>query len=205
VVVALGDRVAVTVTGLDGEAIGVEHTRVHVGGVALQPRHECRADVEGDLLEVVHDVEDAVGAVDAAGRGVRRVALGRHPLVPVVIGGGRVLDLDRLQPRVLAGRLVEVPVDGDGAIEHQNSWRARWTSRRPPRGITTRPDASMCQRRRSASGSTPISVPAATTLKRSMTERRMWAPLPTVVWSMMIESSITAPSLTHTLRPRIEL
>ena len=29
--------------------------------------------------------------------------------------------------------------------------------------------------------------------------------MPTVVWSMTIESSITAPSFTHTERPRIEL
>src|SRR2546427_4455479 len=42
-------------------------------------------------------------------------------------------------------------------------------------------------------------------LNRSMMARRTRAPLPTLVWSMTIESSITAPSLTHTDRPRIEL
>ena len=171
VVVDLCDRVAVAVAPLGREAIGVEHPRVHVGGVALEPRHQRRPDVEGDLLEVVDDVQDPIGAVDAAGRGVGRVALRRHPLVPVVIRRGGVLDLDRFQPWVLAGRLVEVPVDRNGTIGHQGSSRPRRNSRRPPRGITTMPDPSTCQRRRSVSGSRPISLPAGTMLKRSTTAR----------------------------------
>ena len=56
-----------------------------------------------------------------------------------------------------------------------------------------------------AAGSWPISTSAGMMLNRSMMARRRWAPLPTLVWSMTIESSITAPSLTHTDRPRIEL
>ena len=45
-----------------------------------------------------------------------RVALGGDALVPVVVRIGRVLDLDRLEPGVLARRLVEVPVDADEAV-----------------------------------------------------------------------------------------
>src|SRR5262249_47772091 len=147
----------------------------------------------------------AIGAVHTAGGGVGRVALGAHPRVPIVVGGRRVLDLDRLQPRVLTGRLVEVAVDCDEPVLDHGSSRALRNARRPPRGTTTSPEESTCQRWRSAAWSRPISASAGTMLKRSTIARRSRAPLPTVVWSMMIESSITAPSLTHTLRPRIEL
>src|SRR5207247_11364262 len=59
------------------------------------------------------DVEHAVLVVHAPRRGVRRVALGGHPLVPVVVRRGRVLHFHRLEPRVLARWLVEVPVNDD--------------------------------------------------------------------------------------------
>src|SRR5439155_362331 len=180
-----------------------------------------RIDAVVDLFpSVTADAPDAPGLVGGQDRELH-AGLGQHlqrlvvggglgqphalRLVPVVIRRGGVLDLDRFQPWVLAGRLVEVPVDRNGTVGHQGSSRPRRNSRRPPRGITTMPDPSTCQRRRSVSGSRPISLPAGTMLKRSTTARLMWAPLPTVVWSMMIESSITAPSFTHTLRPRIEL
>src|SRR3972149_5274284 len=41
-------------------------------------------------------------------------------------------------------------------------------------------------------------------LKRSTITRRRCAPFPTAVKSMRIESSMTAPSFTHTPRPRME-
>src|SRR5262249_29621627 len=46
---------------------------------------------------------------------VRRVALGRDPRVPVVVGGGGGLDVDALEPGALARRLVEETVDRDEA------------------------------------------------------------------------------------------
>src|SRR5207247_5742130 len=82
------------------------------------------------------DVEHAVLVVHAPRRGVRRVALGGHPLVPVVVRRGRVLHFHRLEPRVLARWLVEVPVNDDRAV--LNSSRPLKNSRRPPRGTTTR-------------------------------------------------------------------
>ena len=53
-------------------------------------------------------VGDARGAVGG-------VTLGGDALVPVVIGGGGVLDLDGFEPGIFAGRLVEVAVDADVA------------------------------------------------------------------------------------------
>src|SRR5439155_13953195 len=122
-----------------------------------------------DLLEIVDDVEHAVVVVDTPGRGVRRVALRGHALVPVVERRRRVLHLDRLEPGTLARRLIEVAVDDDRAV--QNSSIPRRNSRRPPRGTTTRPEASTWEVRRSAAGPWPISAPAAMTLHRSMTAR----------------------------------
>ena len=50
-----------------------------------------------------------------AGGAVGGVALGGDALVPVVIGGGGVLDFDGFEPGILARRLVEVAVDADVA------------------------------------------------------------------------------------------
>ena len=144
VVVDLGDRVAVTAPGRPAPPVGLENLRVDVRAMALEPGGERRTDVEGDLLVVVDDVEDAIIGPDAPRGGVRRVALGGHALVPVVPRVGRGLGLDRLEPGVLAGRLVEVAVDGDELRLDlaQKSSRPERNSRRPPRGITTSPEGS---------------------------------------------------------------
>ena len=88
VIVDLGDGVAVTAVGLCAATVGLEDALVDVRRVAVEPREEGGSDVEGDLLEVVDDVDDAVVLSDPARGGVRRVALRRHTLVPVMIGRG---------------------------------------------------------------------------------------------------------------------
>ena len=95
--------------------VGVEDGPVDLRAGPLHPGEERRPDVEADRGVVVDDVDDAVPGVEDAGGRVRRVALGRDALVPVVVGGGRVLDLDLLEPGVLPRRLVEMPVDADEA------------------------------------------------------------------------------------------
>jgi len=50
-----------------------------------------------------------------AGGAVGGVALGGDALVPVVVGGGGVLDLDGFEPGVFARGLVEVSVDAEVA------------------------------------------------------------------------------------------
>ena len=134
VVVRLGDGVPVTAPGRDAGPIGLEDPRVHVGPLGLEPGEQGRPDVEGDPLEVVGDVGDPVPGVHPAGRGVRRVALGRHARVPVVVRIRRVLRLHDLEPGVLARGLVEVTVDRDVARVAQTEPSMSRLCARPPRG-----------------------------------------------------------------------
>ena len=70
------------------------------------------------LRVVIHDLDDSLLAIEDARGSIRRVALGGDPLVPIVIGIGGVLNLDRLEPGILSRRLIKVPVDADEAIGH---------------------------------------------------------------------------------------
>src|SRR5207249_2542767 len=111
---------AVAPARADAGAVRREDLAVDLGRLALEPGEERGPDVERDLLEVVDDVEDAVVVVHPARGRVGRVALRRDALVPVVERRRRVLDLDGLEPRILARRLVEVSVDGDEAARRHS-------------------------------------------------------------------------------------
>src|SRR6185436_21188764 len=67
---------------------------------------------------VVDDLDDLVAVIDDARRDVGAIALGGDPLVPVAVRVRARLRLDRLEPRVLARRLVEVAVDADPGFAH---------------------------------------------------------------------------------------
>ena len=96
VAVGLGD-------GAAGRAVGVDDALVHVGVVGLEPRQQRGPDVERQLLE-------------GAELGVGSVALRGDALVPVVERRrARLLGHDP-RPGVLAGRLVEVPVEHRAAV-----------------------------------------------------------------------------------------
>src|SRR6185436_2053638 len=101
VVVRLGDRVAVAAARGDAQAVRLHDPGIDVGALGGQPREEGSPHVEGYPLEVVGDVGYSVPGVDPAGGRVGRVALGRDPRVPVVVGVRRILDLDDLEPGIL--------------------------------------------------------------------------------------------------------
>ena len=100
-------------------AVGVEDRGVDFGRFGFEPGEQSGAEVEADAGVVVDQLDDAVVAVDDPRYRVGRVALGGDALVPVVIGIGRVLQLDGFEPGVFPGRLVEVAVDADLAF-HEN-------------------------------------------------------------------------------------
>src|SRR5262249_36066376 len=90
---------------------GLERCGTHLG----HPGQEGRAEVEAHPGVVVEQIDDLTATVDQAGAPVGSVALAGDALVPVVVGMGGVLNLDRLQPRILAWRLIEVPMNADVA------------------------------------------------------------------------------------------
>ena len=115
-VVDLGDRGAVSAVALGADLVGVEDHAVGAGGFVVEPAEEGGAEVVAHPGVVVHDADDLVLLVGDAGGSVGGVTLGGDALVPVVIGGGGVLDLDGFEPGVFARGLVEVAVDADEAL-----------------------------------------------------------------------------------------
>ena len=115
VVVDLGEGGAVSAVALGADFVGVEDHAVGAGGFVLEPTEEGGAEVVAHPGIVVHDADDFVFLIGDAGGPVGGVALGGDAVVPVVIGGGGVLDFDGFEPGVFAGGLVEVAVDADEA------------------------------------------------------------------------------------------
>src|SRR5262249_7007701 len=97
---------------------------VHFGILFLEPRQKRRPEIEAHRGVVVDDRDDPVLGVENAGVGVGRVALRRDALVPVVVRVRGGLAFDRLEPRILAWRLVEVPVNADEADRLSGARRA---------------------------------------------------------------------------------
>ena len=110
VVVRLGDGVAVVEPRLTG-AVGGTQGLDDGGRLLGHPGQERGPHVEAQPLVVVDDVLDAPLQIQHAGPGVGRIAFVRDPRVPVVKRRRALLPFDCPGPGVLAGRLIEVPVD----------------------------------------------------------------------------------------------
>ena len=124
VVVDLRHRRAVAAKALAAAALAIQNHAVGARRVLHQPAHQRRAEVEADARVVVHDARDLVLAVHDARRAVGGVALRADALIPVVVGRGRLLRLHRLQPRILARRLIKVTVNADKTLplSHDNRY-----------------------------------------------------------------------------------
>ena len=120
VVVALRHGRAMAVVTLAATAFAVENHAVRSRSIFLEPTQQRRAEVEAHARVVVHDARDLVFCVDDARGAVGRVALGADALVPVVVGSGRVLSLDRLKPGILAWRLVKMAVNANEALSSRH-------------------------------------------------------------------------------------
>ena len=116
VVVDLRDGRAVAAVALRAGAVGVQDGAVGARGLLRHPLQQGGAEVVAHALVVVDDAHDLALAVGDARGAVGRVALRADALVPIVVGRGRLLHLDRLQPGVLARRLVEVAMHADVAL-----------------------------------------------------------------------------------------
>src|ERR1700693_5940477 len=92
-------------------AVGLEHPLLDVRRAVLHPRKQGRAAVETDAGVVVDDLCDPARLVEDPRGAVRQITLGGNALVPVVVGRGGILELDRFQPGVFTWRLVKVTMD----------------------------------------------------------------------------------------------
>ena len=117
-IVNLRQRRAVSTEALARLTVSVENRGVGLGGLRLHPREQRRPKVEAHPGVVVDDVNDAACFIEDAGRCVGRVALSRHPLVPIMVRVGRFLLLEVLEPGVLPRRLVEMTVNAEIALRH---------------------------------------------------------------------------------------
>ncbi len=113
VIVGLGQGRAVPRKGLLAFPVGLEDCLVYIRRFLLQPGQQCRPEIEADLRVVVGHLDNPAPLIQDAGFGVRGITLRGDPFVPVVVRIRRVLELDGLKPRVLAGWLVEVAVNAD--------------------------------------------------------------------------------------------
>ena len=95
------------------KAIAFDDSVEHFRRPFLHPVEERRPEVKAHPGVVVAQARDLVIAVQQSCPAVGRVAFARDALIPIVERRRRILDLDGLQPRVFARRLIEMAVDAD--------------------------------------------------------------------------------------------
>jgi hypothetical protein len=105
----------VAAAALAAEAVALYDAQHNVRRLLTEPGQQRGPEIKAHPGVVVDEPDDLALVVYQARPGVRGITLASDTLVPVVVRGGGVLDLDGLEPGVLAGRLVEVPVDADVA------------------------------------------------------------------------------------------
>ncbi|KUG20060.1 hypothetical protein ASZ90_010205 [hydrocarbon metagenome] len=102
VVVWLGDGRSVPGIPLLALSVCRNDCGMQIRLLPLQPRKKCRTGGEADLPIGIDKLQDPPLPIQDAGSSVRGVALGRDPLVPVMVGICGVLQIDPSGPRVLA-------------------------------------------------------------------------------------------------------
>ena len=117
VVVYLRHGRAVPAVALAAAALAVKNHAIGARRVFLEPTQQRGAEVKADARVVVDDARDLIFHIEHASRAVGRVALSANALVPVVIRSGRVLRFHRLQPGILAGRLIKVAVNANETLD----------------------------------------------------------------------------------------
>ena len=100
-------------------AVRVENCLIDPGRRGLQPRQEGGTEIETDERIIVDDGGDAVVAIENPRCRIRGITLRSYSFVPIVIRVSRILQFNRLEPRVFARRLIEVSVDAD--VSHDRS------------------------------------------------------------------------------------
>jgi len=110
-IVNLGESIAMAVAALAAETVSFDNAAQYLGRSFFHPRQKGRPEVETHPRVIVQQIDDLALAVHEAGTAVWSVTLSADALSPVVEWSCRVLNFDRLQPRIFARRLVKVSVD----------------------------------------------------------------------------------------------
>src|ERR1700739_1060744 len=113
VVVALREGRAMAGKMVTALPVRFQNRCVHATRLIFHPGEKGRTEIETDSFVVIDQLDDAIFRIKNARGGIGRITLRRDALVPVVIWISGILELDGLEIRVLAGRLVEVTVDAD--------------------------------------------------------------------------------------------
>src|SRR5579859_3398072 len=113
VIVSLGNSRAVPAEALATCAIGFQNGAIGFRLLRLHPGEQRRAEVEADVGVIIDDALDISLGIQNARSRIGSVTLGGNALVPVVERISGILDLNRLQPGVLARRLIEMSMYTD--------------------------------------------------------------------------------------------
>ena len=113
VVVRLCDGRAVAAEVFLALVVSLANTCEKLRDFLLHPEQERRAEIEADLRVIVHELDDAMLVIEQTRLCIGRVAFRRHAFVPIVVGIGGILELDSLERRIFARRLVKVAVHAD--------------------------------------------------------------------------------------------
>lgn len=111
--VYLGQCGAVTAVTVCAALVGFSQQIISLRVVFFKPGEEGRAEIPRDAVVVVSDFGNPTLVVEDAGSRVGRVAFEVDTRIPVVEWAGAVLLLHYFEPRIFAGRLVEVAVYAD--------------------------------------------------------------------------------------------
>ena len=96
--------------------IGFENRVINIRRFGFKPREQRSTEVETDLGVIIDEPDDLVIPIENPRDGIRRIALRRNTLVPIVVRIGRILQLDAFEPRVFTGGLIEMTVNTNVAV-----------------------------------------------------------------------------------------
>src|SRR5579872_354661 len=102
--------------------VGIEDRLIWAGRLFFHPRKQSRAEVIADMRVIVDELYDSIFGVSNSRRGIRCVTLSGDALIPVVVRVSGILQLHRLEIRILAGGLIKMSVDTN--VFHAHFWTA---------------------------------------------------------------------------------
>jgi len=115
-VVDLRQGIAMTGTHLLAPIVGLENGGIRLRRMYFHPGKKGRAEIEAYPSIVVDNIDNAAASAKKAGSGVRGITFRIDPLVPVMVGTGRIIDFHFFQPGIFPRRLVKMAVNANEAF-----------------------------------------------------------------------------------------